>query len=108
MGWRGWVGVGGGGGCEVSLDGPCSDPPDVGACSHLLACPPCLCGAWRARAGGRHQLLEALAHVAHEGGEVVARVERVDEGLHVVHLGLALHHCARAGGVGEEEEAAVE
>ena len=105
-GGRRWEAVGG---CEVSLDGPmCSDPPDVGACSHLPACPPCLSGAWRARAGGRHQLLEALAHVAHEGAEVVARVEGVDEGLHVVHLGLAFHHCARAGGVGEEEETAEE
>ena len=100
--------VGAVGGCSLIRQAECSDPPDVGACSHLSACPPCLPGAWRARAGGRHQLLEALAHVAHEGGEVVARVERVDEGLHVVHLGLALHHCARAGGVGEDKAAVEE
>ena len=108
-------GEGGGGG--VSLGGPLclrrTVPTWVPACVCLCFCL-CFClsgpgGRTRAGAmymhmhayvtcmhiaGGRHQLLEALAHVAHEGAEVVARVEGVDEGLHVMHLGLAFYNCA--------------
>jgi hypothetical protein len=95
--------VGGGGGGVIRR--AVGHRPDVGVCSYLPACLSEGAGACgRADAGGRHQLLEAFAHVAHEGAEVVARVEGVDEGLHIVHLGLAFYHCAGAGGVGEEEK----